>query len=74
MRLLRAALVYLASLFLTAVAAVFGVLALAGPHSDLLPKPLQILVYVVAWLVLLVLPAWVAVIAWRRHAPHPTPH
>jgi hypothetical protein len=57
---------FLATLVVVGAATIFAVLAFAGPHSDMLPKPLQILVYVLAWAVLLGLPALAARAAWRR--------
>ena len=41
-------------------------LILAGPHSSMLPSVLQTPVLVLAWLVLLVVPLWVARRVWLR--------
>lgn len=68
-RLLLAAAAGLGALFLSLVVAIFGVLAFAGPHSDLLPRPWQLLVYGLAIASVLVLPALAVRAAWRRAAP-----
>lgn len=53
---------------LVGVGAVSAVIAIvfAGPHSDLLPMPLQVAVYVLCWAAILVLPFIAASAAWRR--------
>jgi len=56
---------YLVSLLLIGMAAVFALIAFAGPHSDTLPKPMQVVVYVAAYVAVLVLPALAARAAWR---------
>lgn len=71
MRILLTGLAYLA------VAAVVGVLAfvvvviLAGPHSDLLPGAVQVVVLILGWLAILVIPVLVARLAWRRYDKRP---
>ena len=53
---------------LAAMAAAVGltVLAVAGPHSDTVPKSLQPLVFVVAWGLVLGVPTLAARAVWRR--------
>lgn len=65
MRYLVTAAAFAGSFVLVAMAAVFAVLAFAGPHSDTLPKPLQAVVYVLAYGSVLVLPVLAARAAWR---------
>jgi hypothetical protein len=65
-RALLVAIAYLAVLALSAVLAFYGVLILAGPHGGLLPHSAQPLVLAAGWFAVLVLPAWVALLTWRR--------
>lgn len=65
--------VYLVALLLTAAAAWFLVLLLAGPHAGLLPSFLEVTIIVMAWLLVLLLPVLAARAAWRRHARRKTP-
>jgi uncharacterized membrane protein YjgN (DUF898 family) len=44
----------------------FVAVILAGPHSSMLPSFLQPAVVVLAWLVLLIAPPWLARRVWRR--------
>jgi hypothetical protein len=44
---------------------------LAGPHSSMLPSLLQPAVLALGWLVLLLVPLWVARLVWRRTRPSP---
>jgi hypothetical protein len=60
---------FVATLLVVAAATIFAVLVLAGPHSDMLPMPLQVIVYLVAWVAVLALPVLAARAAWRRTAP-----
>ncbi|MFZ5570491.1 MAG: hypothetical protein ACOZF0_08800 [Thermodesulfobacteriota bacterium] len=60
---------YLLSLAVIAAAAFFVVLILAGPHSGLLPSWLEPVVLGIGWLVVLVLPIWIALKVWRRFRP-----
>jgi hypothetical protein len=46
---------------------------LAGPHSSMLPSVLQPAVLVLGWLTLLIVPLWVARLAWRRSGRGPQP-
>lgn len=47
------------------MAAIFALISVAGPHSTPWPKPMQTLVYVLAGLAILVLPALAARAAFR---------
>jgi len=47
------------------MAAVFALISVAGPHSTPWPKPMQTLVYIVAGLAVLILPALAARAAFR---------
>lgn len=66
MRYLATAVTFLVTFAGVAAAAVVTVLVFAGPHSDILPKPLQVLVYVLAWVVVLAVPFIAARAVWRR--------
>ena len=66
MRLLSTIGVYLAALALIGVAAFFMVMVLAGPHGGLLPRVFEIPILILGWLFVLLGPAWIARIAWRR--------
>jgi hypothetical protein len=69
MRYVLAIAAFLATLLVAAAAAIFAVIAFAGPHSDILPMPLQILVYLLAWAAVLGLPTLAARAVWRRTGP-----
>lgn len=58
--------VYLLALAVIAVAVFFAVMVFAGPHSGLLPDWLETAVLILGWLIVLVLPVWIAVMCWRR--------
>ena len=66
MRLLITVGIYLAALGLIGVAAFFAVIVFAGPHGGLLPRFFEIPVFIFGWLFVLLVPAWIARIAWRR--------
>lgn len=66
LRLVAAAGAFVLSVLLVGAAVAAAVLVFAGPHSDLLPAPLQVIVYLLAWAALLGLPAWAARAVWRR--------
>ena len=66
MRLLLTLGAYLGSLALVAVAAFAAVIFLAGPHGGLLPGVFEKPVLVLGWLFVLVVPAWIARMVWRR--------
>ena len=68
MRYLLTAAAFVAAFVFVAMAAVFAVIAFAGPHSDTLPMPLQVVVYVLAYGSVLVLPALAARAAWRANS------
>jgi hypothetical protein len=57
---------YLTSLAVTLVTAYFAVMILAGPHGGLLPNAFEKPVLVLGWLCVLLFPAWIATLAWRR--------
>lgn len=65
-RTLLTALAYLGALLLTAVGMAFAVLALAGPHGGVLPRVLQVPFYLLAWMLVLLLPVFAARRVWRR--------
>lgn len=71
MRVLLTGSVYLATLAVVAVLALFIVLVLAGPHSDLLPAAVQVVVLILGWLAVLVIPAMAARLVWRRAGRRP---
>ena len=60
------ALTYLVSLALVGVVSFFVVIFLAGPHADLLPEPLEVVVGVVGLLAVLLLPILAARTVWKR--------
>lgn len=62
---LAAAAAYLAALWAVVMAAIFALISVVGPHSTPWPKPMQTVVYVVAGLAVLVLPALAARAALR---------
>ena len=66
MRLLLTIGAYLGTLAVVAAAAFLAVIVLAGPHGGLLPRALEGAVLVLGWLAVLLVPAWVAWIVWRR--------
>lgn len=68
MKYIAAAAAFVVTLLGVGAAAVFAVLAFAGPHSDILPQPLQIVLYVLCWIAVIALPLLAARAAWRRSA------
>ena len=44
----------------------FGTVLLAGPHSSMLPSAMQPAVWLLGWAAVLLGPALVARVAWRR--------
>jgi hypothetical protein len=67
-------LAYLAALVSVAMVCGTMVLLVAGPHSGLLPDWLEAVVLGLGWLLVLVLPLWVAHRVWRRFSlPAPVP-
>jgi prepilin signal peptidase PulO-like enzyme (type II secretory pathway) len=65
-RILLTALAYFAAMALLAVVLFFAVLVFAGPHGGILPDGIAPVALPLAWLILLVAPALVARITWRR--------
>lgn len=59
--------VYIVGVALTGLTSLFVVLMLAGPHSDLLPHSLEVVVIMLGWMFVLVAPALAARSALRRH-------
>jgi hypothetical protein len=68
MRLAVTVAVYFATLLATGTGAAFAVLTLAGPHGGMLPAPFHDAVLVCGWVLVLVVPAFAARWAWRRHS------
>ena len=62
---LLAGLTFVASLLLLAAILFFPVIWVAGPHSDVLPQPLAVLVVAVTWIVLAGIPSWLAIRVYR---------
>jgi hypothetical protein len=61
-----AALTFLLSAPAVAAALFFPVMLLAGPHSSILPSPLQTVVVLLGLLSVLALPAWLSFRVYRR--------
>jgi len=59
-------LAWLLSAAFFAPACFFAVVGLAGPHGGVLPSPLQPLVLVLAWTIVLIAPVLIARSVWRR--------
>lgn len=59
-------LTYLAALVCVAVVCGALVLVVAGPHAGILPGWLEAVVLGLGWLLVLVVPMWVAHEVWRR--------
>ena len=66
MKIAITALAFLGSLLVVAAVTLVVVLVLAGPHAGLLPQPLEIVVALAGWIVVLVVPFVVARKVWRR--------
>ena len=66
--LLVAVLAYPVTLLVTGALLYFPVLILAGPHSDLLPQPVQVTFITLCWLVIVALPCWISLRIYRRAA------
>ena len=62
---LAAAAAYIATLWFTFIVVVFGLISLIGPHSKPVPESMSWLVYVMAVLALLIVPALAARAAFR---------
>lgn len=63
------AVVYLLALGVIAASMFFAVMVFAGPHAGLLPSWLEPVVLIIGWLVVLVVPAWLASRVWLRLRP-----
>lgn len=68
MRHIYTGLAYCVALILTAIAASFAVLYLAGPHGGALPESFYIPVLCAAWAAVIALPFLFARWMWRRLA------
>jgi hypothetical protein len=55
-----------ASLVVTAGVGFVVVIVFAGPHSDILPSWLQVIVFAAAWIAVIAIPTLVARATWRR--------
>jgi hypothetical protein len=65
-RYVLTALTFVGVLAVAAVLAFVAVMVFAGPHSDILPGPLQVVVYLAGWAAVLALPILAARAVWRR--------
>jgi hypothetical protein len=57
---------YVVTMLLTAPAAFFAILLLAGPEANLLPDFLEMLVIALGWIAVLLVPVAAATAVWRR--------
>lgn len=69
MRYVLTAAAFLLALALVAVVAFVAVIVLAGPHSDMLPQWLQVVVFILGWVAVLGVPGYVARKVWRQLQP-----
>ena len=69
MRVLGTFVAFVLTFAVTAAAAFFAVLFLAGPHGGLLPSSLHTTTLVLGWLVVFAVPILASRWAWRRLAP-----
>jgi len=67
------AVAYLVTLCLIGSVTIFAVLVLAGPHAGLLPQPLEVIVGLAGWTVVLVVPILIARSVWGRTSRTRTP-
>jgi hypothetical protein len=65
-RILLTAATFVISLVVFATVTIFGVLSLAGPHGGIVPMKFQWMVFILAWVIVLVVPALLARIVWKR--------
>ena len=72
MRWLLTLLAWAGSAALLAPICFLVVIVLAGPHSSLLPTPLQPVVLLLGWAAFLVVPVLVARAVWRRRGRSPS--
>jgi len=68
MRPLATAIAYLAALAVVAITTFVLVLFVAGPHAGLLPHWAEAVVLGAGWLIVFVVPVYVARTVWRRLA------
>lgn len=66
MRYALTVLAYLASLAVVGVISFFIVILLAGPHAGILPQPLEVVVLIAGWVVVLAAPVFAARVVWKR--------
>ena len=66
MKPLLTALAYAAALVVVAGVAFVAVMVVAGPHAGLLPPWLEAVVLTAGWLLVIVVPVYVARAVWRR--------
>lgn len=66
MRYVLTAIAFVGALVVTGATAIVAVLVLAGPHADLLPMPLRIVVHVLCRAAVLAIPFLTARAVWRR--------
>lgn len=66
MHILWTLLAYIASLIVIAPVTLVVVLLLVGPHTGVLPMSLERPVFLIGWLVVLLVPPWIAYKVWKR--------
>lgn len=66
MKYLVTAAAFLATLLAVGATTLVIVIVFAGPHSDLLPPPLQVVVFIAGWVAVLGIPILVARAVWKR--------
>jgi hypothetical protein len=71
MRVIVAALALVVSLLVTATAAFFAVMFLAGPHGGALPASLHSATLLVAWVIVMAVPFFCTRWVWRRYRRPP---
>ena len=69
MRYLWTAGAFLLALVVVGAVALVAVVVLAGPHSDMLPQWLQVVVFILGWVAVLGVPGYVARKVWLRLQP-----
>lgn len=68
-RLVLAFAAWLAAAAVTVIVMFILLWIVAGPHSDMLPQPLQIVLWIAGYAVILIVPLVVAVFVYRRLSP-----
>jgi hypothetical protein len=66
MRVLFTGIAWLLSTAILAPVCFYAVIALAGPHSSMLPTIIQPAVLLMGWIVFVVTPIFAAAAVWRR--------